>query len=273
MSDYVGVNRANWDSRVPAHLEGYGVEDFVRDPAHLSEVVRYDLERLGDISGLDVVHLQCHIGTDTISLARCGPRSVTGLDFSPAAIEAARRLSAEAGADIDFVEAEVYDALEVLGPERFDLVYTGVGAIGWLPDIRRWAEVVAGLLRPGGRLFIRDCHPVLAAVADSRPDGLLVLEYSYFEDEGVEFFEEFSYVEHSQPLASPAAVCFNHGLGEMITAVLEAGLVLTGFAEHTSAPWNPLGASMQADARGEFSLRERRERLPMTFTLQARRPI
>ncbi len=272
MNDYVGLNRANWDSRVPAHLEGYGVESFVRDPDHLSEVVRFDLERLGEVGGLDVVHLQCHIGTDTISLARLGARRVTGLDFSPAAIDAARRLSREAGADIDFVEAEVYDALDALGRERFDLVYTGIGALCWLPDIRRWAEVVAGLLRPGGRLFIRDGHPMLGTMSDPRPDGLLVVEYPYFEDEGVEFFDEFSYVEHAEPLSSPGCVCFNHGLGEIVTAVLEAGLVLSALVEHTSAPWNPLGEATTADERGEFSLREGPERLPFTFTLQANKP-
>ena len=153
--DYVEVNRANWNSRVPHHVQGYGLDRYRSDPDYLSHVVRFDLARLGSIEGLDVVHLQCHIGTDTLSLARLGARSVTGLDFSAPALEAAAQLAGECGATIDYVEGEVYAAVDVLGPDRFDLVYTGVGALCWLPDIARWASIVAGLLRPGGRLFLR----------------------------------------------------------------------------------------------------------------------
>jgi len=177
VADYLDVNRANWDSRVPHHLAAYGLERFRDDPAHLSNVVRFDLPRLGSIDGLDVVHLQCHIGTDTLSLARLGARTVTGLDFSTPALEAAAELAAACGATIDFVESDLYGAVQALGGARFDLVYTGIGALCWLPDVERWAHVVADLLRPGGRLFIREGHPVLWALDDPRPDGLLVLAY------------------------------------------------------------------------------------------------
>src|SRR5579863_4024216 len=172
MSEYVEVNRANWNSRVAHHVQGYGLDQFRDDPQHLSEVVTFDLARLGSITGLEVVHLQCHIGTDTLSLARLGAASVTGLDFSRPALEAAARLAAECAASIDFVEAELYDAVTALGAGRFDLVYTGIGALCWLPDIRRWAQVVSNLLRTGGRLFIREGHPVLWSMDDPRPDGL-----------------------------------------------------------------------------------------------------
>lgn len=137
MSDYVAANRANWDSRVPYHLTGYDLASFRADPEFISDVVRFDHGRLGSVVGLDVVHLQCHIGTDTLSLARLGARSVTGLDFSPRALETARRLALDCAASIDYVESELYDSLDALGRERFDLVYTGVGALSWLPDIKR----------------------------------------------------------------------------------------------------------------------------------------
>jgi SAM-dependent methyltransferase len=106
--------------------------------------------KLGRLDGLDIVHLQCHIGTDTVSLFRLGPRSTVGLDFSPAALRAARELAVRAGADIAFIEADVHGAVQALGADRFDLVYTGIGALCWIPRIGRWADVVAGLLRPGG---------------------------------------------------------------------------------------------------------------------------
>ena len=178
MEDYAELNRASWDERAPAHAASrdYAVDRFASDPGHLSEVVRFDLPLLGDIGGLRGVHLQCHIGTDTVSLARLGA-DMTGLDFSPASLAEARRIASLAGADVRFVEAEVYDAPGALGPEPFDLVYTGIGALCWLPDIARWARVVAGLLRPGGRLFIREGHPMLWALDDPRPDGLLAVEY------------------------------------------------------------------------------------------------
>lgn len=269
MSDYVAVNKANWESRVPHHVNGYDLDHLRADPSHLSHIVQFDSARLGSIEGLDVVHLQCHIGSDTVSLARLGPRSVTGLDFSPSALAAARTLALECGVEVEFVESELYGAVEVLGAERFDLVYTGVGALCWLPDIARWAEVVAGLLRPGGRLFIREGHPVLWSLSDPREDGLLVIEFPYFETDAVTFNEPWSYVAHDEPLASPEYRHFNHGLGEIIGALARAGMRLSAIEEHDTVPWNAIGGAMEEVGGGEFRLRDRPARLPMTYTLQA----
>ena len=269
--DWRSLNIANWESRVPIHTGpgGYDLAAF-DDPAHLSHVVRFDLPRLGRLDGLDVVHLQCHIGTDTVSLARLGARSTVGLDLSPSALQAARVLAARAGAAVDFVQSDLYDAVTALGSERFDLVFTGIGAIGWLPSIREWAEVVADLLRPGGRLFMREGHPMLWTLSDPRPDGLLVVEYPYFEGPGVVFREEQSY-SGTGILAAPDSVGFNHGLGEIYTALADAGLAVTKLEEHRQVPWNPLGDAMVAspDFDGEYVLASGPERLPLTYTLQA----
>jgi len=275
MDDYVTVNLANWNSRVIHHARGYGLEEFRTDRGHLSHVVRFDRPRLGSIKGLDVIRLQCHIGTDTLSLFRLGPRSVTGVDFSQPALDVATQLATDCGASISYVKSEVYsavdavDAVDAVGAEQFDLVYTGVGALCWLPDIGRWAQTVAALLRPGGRLFIREGHPVLWSLADPRSDGLLVVEYPYFETDGVHFSELFSYVDHDEPLTSPDIIHFNHGLGEIVTALMGAGMRLTSLEEHDSAPWNPFDEAAQEIEGGEYRLRERPERLPLTYTLQA----
>lgn len=268
--NYRAVNHANWESRVPAHAasEGYGIKRFVDDPGHLSTVVEFDRQRLGDITGLSVVHLQCHVGTDTISLARLGA-TVTGLDFSAAALDVARRLATDCGASIDYVEADVYDAVEALGDERFDRVYTGVGALCWLPSVTRWAEVVAALLCPGGELFIREGHPVLWALDDPRPDGLPVLAFPYFETDGVPFSDAETYVEQAAPLASPDIVHFNHGMAEILNAVWSTGLEITVFEEHDSVPWNALGDAMEEVGGGEWRLSDRPERLPASYTLRA----
>jgi SAM-dependent methyltransferase len=272
MGDYRAINRANWDERVPAHVAspGYAVEAFGADPAFLSGVVRYDLPLLGDIRGLRGVHLQCHIGTDTVSLARLGA-SMTGLDFSAPAIGAARSLAAATGADATFTVAELYDAVQVLGAGRFDLVYTGIGALCWLPDIRRWADVVGGLLRPGGRLFIREGHPMLWSIDDLREDDLLVARYPYFETADALVFEgEGTYVETDVSFEHTMTHWWNHGLGEIVTALLDAGLAITGLAEHDSVPWNALPGKMsRVGDLGEWRLTDDPARLPHSYTLQA----
>jgi SAM-dependent methyltransferase len=271
-ADYRAINHANWESRVRHHAASseYQIDRFRSDPHHLSEVVTFDLPRLGSIDGLDVVHLQCHLGTDTLSLARLGAR-VTGLDFSGSALAVARALADAAGPPVDYVEADVFDAVEVLGAARYDLVYTGIGALCWLPDVRRWASVVAELLRPNGELFIREGHPVLWAIDDPRPDGLVVLAYPYFETEGVAFSEATTYVDHDEPLQAPDIVHFNHGLAEIFNALWDAGLDIIMFVEHDTVPWAALGDQMERVGGGEYRLRDRPERLPATYTLRARK--
>ena len=274
MDDYQDVNRRWWDEAAAVHAASpdYATARFAEDPDYLSGVVRFDLPRLGDVRGLDGVHLQCHIGTDTVSLARLGARMV-GLDFSQAAVEEARRLATWAGVDATFVAGDVSEAPEVLGKSRFDLVYTGMGALNWLPDIRRWAQVVADLLRPGGRLFLREGHPVLFALDDERSDGLLVLEHSYFEhEEPLTTDEDGTYVETEHVFTNTVAHEWNHGLGEIVTAVLDAGMELSMLEEHDSIRWEALPGQMEDIGDGELRLSDRPRRLPHTFTLQARYP-
>ncbi|GAA2895398.1 methyltransferase [Actinoplanes cyaneus] len=274
MTDYLTVNRANWDERAPAHAAsaGYGFAKFAADPAHLSDVVAFDRPLLGDLTGQRAVHLQCHIGTDTLSLSRLGA-TVTGLDFSGESLKQARALAASANVDIPFLESDVYAARDVLDGE-FDLVYTGIGALGWLPSIERWAATVASLLAPGGRLFIREGHPVLWSLEYERTDDVIALSEPYFEQEAPMVFDEpGTYVDTDHQFTHTVTHEWNHGLGEIVTAVLSAGLTLTGLVEHQSVPWNALPGRMREIGNGEWQLADRPERLPHTYTLQARKPI
>ncbi|HRC48168.1 MAG TPA: class I SAM-dependent methyltransferase [Ilumatobacteraceae bacterium] len=268
VADWARINMANWDSRVPHHEQGYALHEHTDDPNHLSRVVQFDLPRLGEIAGLRGVHLQCHIGTDTVSLARLGAQ-MTGLDFSAPALEVAARLAAECELQVEYVESDVYSALDQLPAGAFDFVYTGIGALCWLPSVVRWAQVVSALLKPGGFLFIREGHPMLWSLCDPRPDGLVTIEYPYFETAGTVFVEEQSYVEHDGVLESPTIVSFNHSLSEVFNALWSAGLTVTLFEEHQSVPWNPLAGEMVEFEPNEFRLREMPERLAATYTLRA----
>lgn len=274
--DFTETNRANWDERVAPHLIAYGTDNFTADPAALSDVVRTDYELMApylpheSVEGLRLVHLQCHIGTDTLSWARLGA-DVTGIDFSSKAISAARKLADNAGLDATFIEATVDDAADYAN-SRFDVVYTGIGAITWLADLEKWATTVFRLLKPGGLFFIRDGHPMLYSVDDERTDGQLVLTSPYFSGHGpLRFDEGTTYADDAVQLNNVTTYEWPHSLSEIIQPLLSVGLELLSFQEHAVIPWKAL-PSMVPSHHG-FELPGGAERLPLTFSLAARRPL
>ena len=193
-----------------------------------------------------------------------------GLDLSPASLEQARLLSERAGPHVEFVEAELYQAGAVLGSGSVDFAFTGIGALCWLPLVDAWARVVAELLAPGGRLFLREAHPILWALDEQRPDGLLVAEYPYFEREEPMIFDDpGTYAETDSTFTQNVTHMWNHGLGEIVTALLDAGMELTMLEEHDSLPWEALPGNMTQIEPGEWRLTDRPWRLPHTYTLQA----
>ena len=270
LPEYVLRNRASWDDRAAAHAAspGYQVKAFIEDPSHLSDVVRFDMPLLGAIDGLRGVHLQCHIGTDTLSLARLGAQ-MTGLDFSAQSLVEARKLAEATETAIEFVEGDVYAAANLLGSSAFDFVFTGVGALCWLPSVRQWAQVVSDLLRPGGRLFIREGHPMLWAIDETRADDIVV-DYAYFETEQPLVDDDpGTYVPTDVKFRENITMTWNHGIGEIITALGDVGMQITGLVEHQSVPWEAIPGQMVEGDDGEWRLRERPERLACTYTLQA----
>lgn len=269
------ANLANWDSRVPIHAGpgGYPIHLLVDNPDHLSPVVAFDVERLGDLTGLDVVHLQCHLGTDTLSLARMGA-TVTGLDFSNDALQVARQIAEQMDiADARWVTANVYDAVDALG-EQYDMVYTGVGALNWLPNIRQWAEVVAALLRPGGRLHLFDGHPFLETLSMESTAEHPVVSLPYFETEAPMRWVNDGTYEGEGVVAEPVMFEWNHGLGEVIQAVIDAGMTITLVQEHRVLPWIPrtwVPVAPGTDKWGEMPP-HLRDVIPMSYCLQATKP-
>jgi SAM-dependent methyltransferase len=257
---------------VPLHVasEFYDVERF---RAGGSTLRPFELEEVGDVTGKRLLHLQCHFGLDTLSWARRGA-SVVGLDFSPPAVEAANRLASETGLDARFVEADVYDAVAVLEGERFDVVYTGLGAINWLPDLPRWSRVVAELLVPGGFLYLSEFHPFTWVFADER----LEIEYDYFHvPEGVSLDddEQGSYADLDAETEHNATLEWAHSLADVVNAVLSSGLRLELLSEHDYTLFPRFSHLVEdRDALGVgvvYRQPEDRPRLPLMLSLRARR--
>jgi len=269
--EHFDANRRNWDERSHLHAQSavYDLDRFVRNRDQLSDVVEFDRRYLGDLTGQSVVHLQCHIGTDTLSLARLGA-DVVGLDQSPESLAHARRLFEDTRTPGRFVEGRVDDAVALLG-RSFDLVYTGVGALNWLPSIDRWAGIVAALLEPGGRLYIREGHPMLWALDDDASDGLNIA-YPYFETvEPIVFDDESTYVDHDAPITNTRTYEWNHGLGEIFTALTRSGLLVTLLEEHRGLEWQMFDHMVHEDRQWKLPP-DQRDLVPMMYSLIAVKP-
>jgi SAM-dependent methyltransferase len=263
--DWRGLNRSNWDDRVPIHLasEFYDLDGF---RAGASSLRPFEVAEAGDVAGKRLVHLQCHVGLDTLSWARNGAL-VTGLDFSEPAVNAARWLAADLAIDASFVAADVYDAVSALGGRRFDVVYTGVGALVWLPDMAGWAQVVAALLAPGGFLYLVEGHP-FAGVLDDTEGAAVVSDYF---SSGPQV-EDYPYTYTDGPaLEHTRSVWFQHQLGQVVTALAGAGLRIDFLHEHDFDTFQRFESLERHGA--EYRFPAGRPRIPMMYSLRATRPI
>ncbi len=262
------ANRANWDDRVAAHLASpdYGVAGFVSNAGEISRAVEMDRHELGDVRGRSLLHLQCHIGLDTLSWARLGAIA-TGIDFSERSIEAARDISHRSGTPGRFILTDVHEAPEVLD-ETFDIVYASEGALVWLPDVTAWARVVRRFTRPGGVAYIRDGHPIFGTLDHDRSDGRLELAGSYFEDDAVRIDEPGTYVKTDVDIGHTVTFEWNHGLGETVTALSDEGFRIEALKEFAFGAYRAL-PGMVEDDDGWWHLRDRPERLPLMFSVRA----
>lgn len=265
--DPLEVNRAWWDGAAAIHGNDliYDTEALVAGADSLGREEETALvASVGSVDGLDVIHVQCHIGFDTISLARRGAR-VTGLDFSPVALAKAEELAGRAGVDVTWVQA---DAARIPADlhGRFDLAYATIGAICWIEDISAWMSSVTATLRPGGHLVLIEIHPLLNMVAER---GGFSLDFPYAFDGPHRFNEPGTYADPRAELASSETVNFAHSLGETVTAAIDAGLRIDSLTEHLEASKPPRPPVVPRETDGRYRLRVDGQPLPIAFTLVA----
>jgi SAM-dependent methyltransferase len=264
MTEWLDLNRANWDSRVPVHVESefYDLPGF---RAGRDTLRPFEAAEAGDVTGKRLAHLQCHIGLDTLSWGRRGA-VVSGLDFSAPAIDTARSLASSLGIPASFVVSDVYDAAAAFGGARFDIVYTGVGALVWLPSVTRWASVVASLLAPGGFLYLVEGHPFVQVLEETEA-GSLAVSYDYFDSSPQVEDYPFTYTDGPE-LTQQRSVQFQHSLGSIVTALSEAGLRIEFLHEFEYETFQRF-PGLEAGASGSYRVPAGRPRVPMQFSLRA----
>lgn len=262
------LNRAMWDAKTPLHVAsaGYDVAGFRSGRMSLR---RHEIADLGDVTGKNLIHLQCHFGLDTLSWARLGAR-VTGLDFSEPAVRAATELARDIGVEARFVMSDVYDAPAAVGHRSFDIVYTGVGALCWLPDMARWARVVHDLLHPGGELYLFEFHPARWMLDGGPPTEVAIRDGYFTPPEGYTGAGGVAYADASIPAAATPTVQWNHPLGEIVTALVQAGLTIESLREldrDVLCQWD----MMVRTDDGMYTMPPDRPSLPLMYVLRARR--
>ena len=273
LDPYREANRARWDESVAVHAasEFYGVGRFLSGE---STLLPLDIEEVGNVAGSSLLHLQCHFGLDTLSWARLGAE-VVGVDFAPAAVETAREIAQRAGLNAAFVESELYASPDVLAGRlgSFDVVYVNLGALCWLPDVAGWAAVCAGFLNEGGRLYVRDVHPITFSLDDEASEGELRLRYPYFEtEEPLHWSGDGDYTDPSATFEHQESYEWNHGVGEIVTALIDAGLQIDFLHEQDWTVYPALPWLVETEP-GVWRLPEidgnPDRRLPLMFSLRA----
>lgn len=270
--DWRTLNRANWDERTQVHLGPRGY-DLSRLRAGLGRLPLVEPE-LGPVAGLKILHLQCHIGTDSLALAQRGA-TVVGLDFSPEAIRAARNLARELGlsGQASFVESDVYEARTAIPhPASFDAVFVTWGALCWLPDIKEWTRIVAHFLHSGGFLYLAEGHSA-ALVFDDRTGadpGRPGFYWPYLARQGHSETDERDYADPEARLRNATTQQWLHPLGDVVTAILDAGLQLEWLHEHDAIPWRMFECLVESE-EGVFRWPDQ-PWLPLAYSLCARKP-
>lgn len=262
MQDYRSVNQQLWNKRTATHLASdfYDVAGWLAGKSLMSSI---ELSEMGDISGKTVLHLQCHFGQDTLTMHRMGA-TVTGVDLSTVAIEAARNLASRSSLAGRFICSDIYDLPDHLD-ETFDIVFASYGTIGWLPDIDRWAGIVSRYLKPGGKLHFAEFHPVIWMYDDYFREII----YPYFNTGAIHEVEDTTYADQSAQI-NENSITWNHTISDVVTALLARGLDLIKLKEYDKSPFGIFKEGVEID--GWHYIKGLEHKLPLVYYLEARKP-
>lgn len=261
MENYIEVNKKTWNEKVVHHIGSsfYDVASFLNGKSSLNEI---ELSLLGDVKGKTILHLQCHFGQDSLSLQRMGAE-VTGVDFSDEAIKNAIELNQKMDLDAKFICSDIYTLDQKLD-EKFDIVFTSYGTIGWLPDINRWAAVVRHFLKEDGSFIMADFHPVVWMY----DNDFTHVQYPYFKSEPIVEVESGTYADKEAGLTT-SSITWNHGLAEIFAAFKHAHLYVDEFYEHDYSPYNCFNGMEEFEA-GKYRLKIFGNKIPMVYSFKVK---
>jgi ubiquinone/menaquinone biosynthesis C-methylase UbiE len=256
---YILKNKQAWEQRTEVHVKSdfYDQDSFMNGKNSLKEI---ELNLLGDVKGKSILHLQCHFGQDTLSLARMGA-NVTGIDFSEKAIQEAKKTNEALKLEAQFICCDLYELPTHLD-QQFDIVYTSYGTIGWLPDIHRWAQIVSRYLKPEGTFIFVEFHPVLWMF----DNAITQVTYNYFHDEAIVEQEEGTYADKEAAI-QPETITWNHALSEVMQALLDEKLHLRTFQEFDYSPYNVV-PNVEEVEPGKFRAKHIGNKLPLVYALK-----
>ncbi len=260
LPDYIAINRKSWNNRTDIHIKSdfYDIEGFLNGKTSLQDI---ELQRLGNVEGKTILHLQCHFGQDSISLSRLGAE-VTGVDLSDKAIEYARQIAKDTQSNADFICCDLYDLPNHLN-RQFDIVFTSYGTIGWLPDLDKWAKVIATFLKPGGQFIFVEFHPVVWMF----DDHFEKIGYRYFNSGAIIETENGTYADRTAAL-NAEYVMWNHGLGEVVNSLTKNGLELHTLEEFDYSPYNCFNKTVEF-APGKYRIEHLGDKIPMVYAIVA----
>lgn len=260
--NYIELNKKSWNNKVAIHLNSdfYDLEGFLNGKTSLNEI---ELKLLGDLNGKSILHLQCHFGQDSISLSRLGAE-VTGVDFSDKAIESAQQIAKQTKSNTRFICCDIYDLPNHLD-QQFDIVFASYGTIGWLPDLGKWAEIIASYLKPNGQFVFAEFHPVVW-MFDSKFEHIA---YNYLNSGVITETESGTYADKEAALTQQYMM-WNHGLSEVVNSLIKNGLEINSLDEYDYSPYNCFDNSIEI-APKKYRIKHLRNKIPMVYAILARK--
>jgi 2-polyprenyl-3-methyl-5-hydroxy-6-metoxy-1,4-benzoquinol methylase len=257
-NNYIEINRQSWNNRTDVHLksEFYDLDGFLNGKTSLNEI---ELNLLGDLKGKTILHLQCHFGQDTISLSRLGA-DVTGVDLSDKAIESAKQIANDTNSNTKFICCDIYELPNHLD-EKFDIIFTSYGTIGWLPDLDKWAKIISKYLKPNGQFVFVEFHPVVWMFDDNFEN----IAYRYFNSGAILETESGTYADKNADIIQ-SYVMWNHGLAEVLGSLLDENLLLRKFQEYDFSPYNCFKHTVQT-GHSRFQIEHLKNFIPMVYSL------